>query len=77
LWDLFSLEENAARVVYLIPKCAIAPFKHRLKLFDIYDALAPNNERLLVRTLSKASVVRTSTRKVTSESTNILANAAL
>jgi hypothetical protein len=24
-----------------------------LKLFDIYDALAPNNERLLVRTLSK------------------------
>ena len=75
LWDLFSVEENAARVVYLIPKCAIAPFKHRLKLFDIYDVLAPNN--VLVRTLSKASVVRTSTRKVTSESTNILANAAL
>jgi len=51
LWDLFSVEENAARVVYLIPKCAIAPFKHRLKLFDIYDVLAPNN--VLVRTLSK------------------------
>lgn len=53
LWDLFPVEENAVRVVYLIPECSIAPFKHRLKLFGIYSALAPGDERLLVRTLSK------------------------
>ncbi|HEV2617946.1 MAG TPA: DnaB-like helicase N-terminal domain-containing protein [Candidatus Acidoferrales bacterium] len=53
LWDIFPVEENAVRVVYLIPECSLAPFKHRLKLFRIYNALAPNDERLLVRTLSK------------------------
>ncbi len=53
LWDLFPVEENAVRVVYLIPECSIAPFKHRLQIFGIYSALAPNDERLLVRTLSK------------------------
>jgi DnaB-like helicase N terminal domain/AAA domain len=53
LWDVFPVEENAVRVVYLIPECSLAPFKHRLKLFRIYDALAPNDDRLLVRTLSK------------------------
>ena len=44
---------GTVRVVYLIPECSLAPFKHRLKLFRIYDALAPNDDRLLVRTLSK------------------------
>ena len=53
LWDLFPVEENCVRVVYLIPECSLAPFKHRLKLFRIYDALAPSDDRLLVRTLSK------------------------
>jgi DnaB-like helicase N terminal domain/AAA domain len=53
LWDLFDVEENAVRVVYLIPECAIQPFKHRLRLFGLYDYLAPNDNRLLVRTLSK------------------------
>lgn len=53
LWDLFPVEENAGRIVYLIPECSIAPFKHRLHLFGIYSALAPNDERLLCRTLSK------------------------
>jgi hypothetical protein len=52
LWDLFTVTQNAVRVVYLIPECALAPFKHRLKLFGIYDCVAPNDERLLVRTLS-------------------------
>lgn len=53
LWDLFTVEEDAARVVYLIPECAIQPFKHRLRLFGLYNYLAPNDERLLVRTLSQ------------------------
>jgi DnaB-like helicase N terminal domain/AAA domain len=53
LWDLFPVEENAVRVVYLIPECSLAPFKHRLQLFGIYQCLAPNDDRLLVRTLSK------------------------
>jgi hypothetical protein len=53
LWDLFTVEENAVRVVYLIPECSLAPFKHRLKLFGLYDCLAPDDGRLLVRTLSK------------------------
>jgi hypothetical protein len=53
LWNLFEVEESALRVVYLIPECAIEPFKHRLRLFRLYDYLAPRDERLLVRTLSK------------------------
>jgi len=53
LWGLFEVEEENARVIYLIPECSIEPFKHRLKLFGIYPYLAPDNERLLVRTLSK------------------------
>jgi hypothetical protein len=53
LWDLFPVEESAVRVVYLIPECSLAPFKHRLQLFGLYSYLAPNDERLLVRTLSK------------------------
>jgi len=53
LWDLFEVEEENARIVYLIPESARSPFKHRLKLFGIYSFLAPDNERLLVRTLSK------------------------
>jgi DnaB helicase-like protein/AAA domain-containing protein len=53
LWDTFEVNENAVRVVYLIPECTLPPFKHRLKLFRIYEALGPNDGRLLVRTLSK------------------------
>ena len=53
LWNLFDVEESALRVVYLIPECAIEPFKHRLRLFRLYEYLAPGDERLLVRTLSK------------------------
>jgi len=53
LFNLFEVEEEAARVVYLIPECSIEPLKHRLNLFGIYAYLAPDNERLLVRTLSK------------------------
>jgi hypothetical protein len=53
LWDLFDVQETAIRVLYLIPECAIQAFKHRLQLFGIYHALAPNDNRLLVHTLSK------------------------
>jgi hypothetical protein len=53
LWDMFDVEEDAARVVYLIPECAREPFKHRLRRFGIYPFLAPDNERLIVRSLSK------------------------
>lgn len=53
LWDLFMVEENCVRILYLIPECSIAPFKHRLKLFGIYDCLASADGRFLVRTLSK------------------------
>lgn len=53
LWDLFDVKEDGAKILYLIPECSIEPFKHRLKLFAIYPFLAPDNERLLVRTLSK------------------------
>lgn len=55
LWDLFDVVEDAVRVIYLIPECSISPFKHRLKLFGLYKFLAPNDERLLVRTLSKGT----------------------
>jgi hypothetical protein len=53
LWNLFEVEENAVRVLYLIPECSIQPFKHRLKLFGLYEHLRPEDNRLLVRTLSK------------------------
>jgi hypothetical protein len=53
LWDLFEVEGNAVRVLYLIPECSIQPFKHRLKLFGLYEHLRPEDNRLLVRTLSK------------------------
>jgi hypothetical protein len=53
LWDLFEVSEPAVRVVYLIPECSLAPFKHRLRLFGLYDCLRPEDGRLLVRTLSK------------------------
>jgi len=53
LWDLFTVSEPAVRVMYLIPECSLAPFKHRLQLFGLYDCLRPEDGRLLVRTLSK------------------------
>lgn len=55
LWDLFPVQESALRILYLIPECSIEPFKHRLRLFGLYDYLAPNDERLLVRTLSQGA----------------------
>lgn len=53
LWNHFPVEEKAVRVVYLIPECARGPFAHRLKLFGLLGFTAPDDERLLVRTLSK------------------------
>ena len=50
LWDYFEVQERAERVVYLIPESSIGPFKHRLKLFGLYDYV--RDGRLLVRTLS-------------------------
>jgi hypothetical protein len=52
LWKYFPVEETAIRVIYLIPEASIEPFKHRLRLFGLYEYLAPDDERLLVRTLS-------------------------
>jgi len=51
LWGYFDVLETTRRVLYLIPESAIGPFKHRLKLFGLYDYL--RDDRLLVRTLSK------------------------
>jgi len=53
LWDFFRVQETARRILYLIPESTIEPFKHRLKLFGLYDYLRPESDRLLVRTLSK------------------------
>lgn len=58
LWDMFEVKQSAVRVVYLIPECSLAPFKHRLKLFRVYDCLAPQDDRFLVRTLSKGPTPR-------------------
>ena len=51
LFGYFNVPEMAARVIYLIPECARAPFFHRAKLFGLEKYL--ENDRLLVRTLSK------------------------
>lgn len=64
LWKLFDVEETAERVIYLIPECSIEPFKHRLKMFGIYPYAAPDNERLLVRTLSKGATPRLSDSRI-------------
>jgi len=53
LWDIFEVEESAVRILYLIPESTLAPFKHRLKLFGLYDHLRPEDGRLWVRTLDK------------------------
>jgi hypothetical protein len=37
-------------VIYLIPECSIGPFRYRLKLFHLMDAV--REERVFVRTLS-------------------------
>lgn len=55
LWDLFPVDESAVRVIYLIPESTIEPFKYRLRLFGLYDCLAPGDGRLFVRTLSKGA----------------------
>lgn len=64
LWDLFEVEENALRVIYLIPECSIQPFKHRLQTFGLYDYLQPGDNRLLVRTLSKGPAPRLSNPRI-------------
>jgi hypothetical protein len=51
LFGYFKVPELAARVVYLIPECARAPFFHRAKLFGLEKYI--ENDRFLVRTLSK------------------------
>jgi len=53
LWNYFEVMETAIRVLYLIPEATIEAFKYRLKLFGLYHYLAPDDDRLLVRTLSK------------------------
>lgn len=55
LWNYFAVEEKAARVLYLIPESAVGPFAHRLKTFGLLKFCAPDDERLLVRTLSLGS----------------------
>ena len=50
LWDYFEVLETASRVIYLIPESSIGPFKHRIKLFGLYEHV--RDDRLLVRTLS-------------------------
>jgi hypothetical protein len=50
LWGCFEILEQASRVLYLIPESTLSPFKHRLKLFGLYDFL--RDDRLLVRTLT-------------------------
>lgn len=53
LWGTFDVTETAERLLYLTPEVSLSPFKHRLKLFDLYRYL--ENNRLLVRTLSFGS----------------------
>lgn len=53
LWNVFDVEESAVRILYLIPESTLAPFKHRLRLFGLYDYLRPQDGRLWVRTLDK------------------------
>ena len=53
LWNVFDVEESAVRILYLIPESTLAPFKHRLRLFGLYDYLRPEDGRLWVRTLDK------------------------
>ncbi len=53
LWGTFDVAENAERLLYLTPEVSLSPFKHRLKLFDLYRYV--ENGRLLVRTLSFGS----------------------
>lgn len=43
LWNIFDVEESAVRVLYLIPESTLAPFKHRLKLFGLYNHLQPED----------------------------------
>jgi len=52
LWNHFPVDERATRVLYLVPESALGPFAHRLKLFGLLRFCAPDDERLLVRTLS-------------------------
>jgi hypothetical protein len=58
LWNHFPVVERACRVLYLVPESALGPFVHRLKLFGLLDYCAPNDERLLIRTLSKGPTPR-------------------
>jgi hypothetical protein len=62
MWGYFDVLEKASRVIYLIPESSIVPFKHRLKLFGLYDSLS--DDRLLVRTLSLGPTPRLSDARI-------------
>ena len=51
LWDHFTVNESAERVIYLIPESTIGPFAHRLRLFALVKYVEQG--KLLTRTLSK------------------------
>ena len=51
LWGLFPVVRKVERIVYLIPESTRAAFKHRLKLFGLYEYV--KSGRLLVRTLNE------------------------
>jgi len=50
LWDLFRVNERAAKILYFIPEVGRETFKPRLQITNVYDEL---NKRLFIRTLSK------------------------
>jgi 5S rRNA maturation endonuclease (ribonuclease M5) len=62
LWDFFPIVERAERIIYLIPESTITPFKHRLKLFGLYDLV--RSERLLIRTLTKGPTPELDDKKI-------------
>jgi 5S rRNA maturation endonuclease (ribonuclease M5) len=62
LWEFFPVVERAERILYLIPESTITPFKHRLKLFGLYDLV--REERLLIRTLSKGPTPELDDKKI-------------
>ena len=61
-WDMADRGIGTGKMLLTVPETAemlgvsewlVTPFKHRLRLFGLYEYLAPSDERLLVRTLSK------------------------
>jgi hypothetical protein len=60
LFGHFPVEEKAVRCLLLIPECAVGPLVHRLRKLNLLRYTAPDDERLLVRTLSKGPAPRLS-----------------